>query len=76
MKALGGRGMYPSDRRLPGGARRLAGGGAGESEGGKMCDVGEDDSAVDVSSDNGSLNVTGVTLGAKVTDLGDGEGAP
>lgn len=76
MKALGGRGMYPSDRRLPGGTRRLDGGGGGDSEGGKRCGVGEDGSAVDMSSDKGSLYVTGVTFGAKVTDFGDGEGAP
>lgn len=76
MNALGGRGMYPNDRRLPGGTRRLDGGGGGDSEGGKRCDVDEDGSAVVTSRDNGSLYVTGVTLGAKVTDFGDGDGAP
>jgi hypothetical protein len=35
MNALGGRGMYPIDRRLPGGQRLRAGGGAGVELGGK-----------------------------------------
>jgi hypothetical protein len=35
MNALGGRGMYPIDRRLPGGQRLRAGGGAGIELGGK-----------------------------------------
>ena len=38
MKALGGRGMYPWERRLPGGHRLRAGGGAGVDNGGKSVD--------------------------------------
>ena len=76
MKAFGGRGMYPSDRRLPGGARRLAAGWAGNSDGGKSCVEGSDGSAVESSRGSASLNVPGVTLGANVTDRGEGEGAP
>jgi hypothetical protein len=35
MKALGGLGMYPWERRLPGGHRLRVGGGAGVDDGGK-----------------------------------------
>ena len=35
MNALGGRGIYPIDRRFPGGQRLRAGGGAGVALGGK-----------------------------------------
>lgn len=47
MNALGGRGMYPNERRLPGGTRLRAGGGAGVSEGGKREDDGDPGSGVE-----------------------------
>jgi len=40
MNAFGGRGMYPIDRRLPGGQRLRAGGGAGVELGGKRSETG------------------------------------
>jgi len=58
------------------GARRLTAGWAGNSDGGKSCVEGSDGSAIESSRGSASLNVPGVTLGAKVTDRGEGEGAP
>jgi hypothetical protein len=55
MNALGGRGMYPIDRRLPGGTRLLAGVGAGSWEGGNSFELGDDGSE---SSGDGSSGST------------------
>lgn len=41
MNALGGRGMYPIDRRLPGGTRLRDGAGAGSTEGGNSLALGD-----------------------------------
>lgn len=71
MNALGGRGMYPIDRRLPGGARLRVGGGAGVSEGGNRAEVGEGGSGDDGDAKSSSANVTGVTFGANVTGRGE-----
>lgn len=81
MKALGGLGIYPCERRLPGGHRLRAGGGAGVDDGGKMVagavggDADEDEGEgggdrLSRSSSSVSTNVMGVTLGAKVTGRG------
>lgn len=61
---MGGRGIYPCERRFPGGTRFRAGGGAGVNKGGNSVDVG---GVADVEADSGSLKVTGVTFGANVT---------
>ena len=73
MNAFGGRGIYPCDRRLPGGQRFLVGGGAGVSEGGNSlgCELGDKGSGVEGEDESDdSLNVTGVTLGAKLIGRG------
>ena len=72
MNALGGRGMYPCERRLPGGCRRRVGGGAGVSAGGKRASLGDGTSAVRSSPPSvSSTKVPGVTFGANVTFRGD-----
>ena len=48
MKALGGRGMYPSLFRLPGGHPLRVGAGAGVSAGGKRVAVGDDEAVFDI----------------------------
>jgi len=73
MNAFGGRGMYPMERRFPGGRRLLVGGGGGDSEGGNSLGVGESGHGVDGEDGmlSGSTYVPGVTFGAKVTGRGD-----
>lgn len=54
MKAFGGLGIYPCERRLPGGHRLRVGGGAGVEDGGKSvvwcCCRGDDGDRVRISS--------------------------
>lgn len=65
---MGGLGIYPSERRLPGGTRLRVGGGAGVCDGGNIADVGEPGSGVELLEPlSGSTYDTGVTLGANVT---------
>lgn len=76
MKALGGRGMYPIERRLPGGTRLRDGAGAGNCEGGKSFELGDGGSEESGEGNSGSTYVPGVTLGANVTALGAGDWMP
>jgi hypothetical protein len=66
------------ERRFPGGTRLLAGGGAGNSEGGNNLAVGDSGHGVEGEERtiSGSTYVPGVTLGAKVTGRGEGGWTP
>lgn len=71
MNAFGGRGMYPWERRFPGGARRRVGAGAVVSVGGNNASAGDGTSDEASSPSTSSTYVPGVTLGAKVTFRGE-----
>jgi hypothetical protein len=73
MNALGGRGIYPINRRLPRGTCLLDGAGAGCREGGNSFELGDDGSESSGDGSSGLIYVPRVTLGAKVTTRGPGE---